>query len=278
LNDQIEKEVRMRTRINEQRQNRSNLQRRSGTNPPNFGSARSDYGELAYGGNLNKQGMERNWWDKTTDEVNSWLGDEEAERRREMDARRNRNYQQQYNRGNSLGFFPMEGEPYGMAATQYDNSQNWQELRARDIMTRDVITVDPNTPVQHAARMMAYYDCGAIPVVNWQGKMIGMVTDRDITVRLVAEGENPLYSLVGDCMTRRAFACHVNDSLMNCLRSMSRHQVRRMPIVNDRNQVVGIVSQGDIAKYAGENLGSDARRAVGDVVYAISEPTTSSYK
>jgi CBS domain-containing protein len=272
----------MRPNINQRQwQNRGTQRRQSTQNPPNFGSARSDYGDRAYGGRLNEQGLERNWWDKTTDEVSSWFGDERAKRRRDMDIRRGQNRARKYgkiNRGYPLGFYPIEGEPYGMAATQDAGSQNWQQLRARDVMTDDVVAVDPNTPVQHAARLMANYDCGAIPVINRQGKMIGMITDRDITVRLVAEGENPAYALVGDCMTRQVFACHVNDSLINCMRSMSHHQIRRMPIVNDRNQVVGIVSQGDIAQYATEKSGGGARRAVSDVVCAISEPSTSSYR
>jgi CBS domain-containing protein len=273
----------MRLQINEQeRQNRDRQMQRGrydSGNPPNFGSARSDYGDRAYGGRLNEKGLERGWWDKTSDEVSSWLGDEEAERRRRMDERRNRIHERNYGRrdyggGYPLGFYPIESAYSPSNVYERD----WHDVRAGDVMTRDVVTVQPNDAAQYAAQLMGECDCGAIPVVDWQGRMLGMITDRDITIRLVANGMNPLRARVGDCMTDKAFACHVNDSLENCMRSMSRHQIRRMPIVNDRNQVVGIISQADIAQHASQHTGTGERRAVSDVVCAVSEPSSGSYR
>ena len=150
-------------------------------------------------------------------------------------------------------------------------------MRVRDIMTVHVAFCLPEKPVKEAAEMMVTCDCGAIPVVDWQGRMVGMLTDRDITIRLVANGENPERARVSDCMTDETFACHVDDPLENCMRTMSRHQVRRLPIVDDRDRVVGIVSQADIAQHAAENHGRGERRAVSNVVCAISEPTPGSY-
>ena len=76
----------MRMENDNQWQNRASRSSGYGSNPPNLGSARSDYGNLAYGGRLNEEGMERGWWDRASDEVSSWMGDEGAERRRMMDA------------------------------------------------------------------------------------------------------------------------------------------------------------------------------------------------
>lgn len=253
--------------------------RYGGNEPLNLGSARSDYGNRAYGGRLNDEGMERDWWDKASDEVSSWLGDEDASRRRRMDERRGRTSQRNHGRQTGGGsfspaFYPTESTYYGSDTDE----QDWQDQRVGEVMTRNVVTVHPNDSAQYAAQMMGECDCGAIPVVDWQGRMIGMITDRDIAIRLVANRVNPLRARVGDCMTDKAFACHVSDSLGNCMRAMSRHQIRRMPIVNDRNQVVGIISQADIAQHATENTGTGERRAVSDVVCAISEPTSSSYR
>jgi len=271
----------MRSNINEGRTPNRGRQmprgRDGGGNPPNFGSARSDYGDLAYGGRLNKKGMDRGWWDRASDEVSSWLGDEEAERRRRLDARRDRvreHYEARHDDGDyPRGLYPIESAYYPSNVYVPD----WHDLSAHEVMTRDVVTLHPNDWAQYAAQLMGECDCGAIPVVDWQNRMVGMITDRDIAIRLVANGVNPLRARVGDCMTDKAFACHANDSLETCLRVMSHHQIRRLPIVNDRNQVVGIISQADVAQHASENRGRGERRAFTDAICAVSEPSSSSY-
>jgi CBS domain-containing protein len=192
---------------------------------------------------------ERGFLDRTTDEVRSWLGDEEAERRRRQDERG-------YRRGED----PL------------------RELRAGDLMTSNVACVRPDDSVERAARVMQGCECGAVPVVGNDGRLIGIITDRDITVRLVARGIDIRRARVDDCMTDEAFACHVNDPIIGCMRTMSRHQIRRVPIVDDRDRVIGIVSQSDLVRHAGEHPGSGERRAMADVLCAVSEPTHVSYR
>lgn len=275
--------------INERRSQRMGPQpggeQASRAEPTNWGSARSDYGELAYGGRLNDEGMERGWWDRASDEMSSWFGDEDAGRRRRMDERRDR--VQDRNRaggyfggGYPFGYFPSAyGPNYGtMAAENYVRWQNWRDLRVHDVMTRNVATADPNDSIKTAAQMMLECDCGAIPVTDRRGTMIGMITDRDIAVRVVANGLDPARERVGNCMTHDVFACHKNDSLRSCMSSMSRHQIRRMPIVDDRGRIVGIISQGDLAQHASDNYGTGEQRAMNDVVGAISEPSESAYR
>ncbi|HYJ91937.1 MAG TPA: CBS domain-containing protein [Pyrinomonadaceae bacterium] len=257
---------------------------RNQDNPPNFGSARSDYGQRAYGGRLNAEGIDRGWLDRTADEVSSWFGDEEAERRRRMDENRERGRERASRRREFMDRGPRdyqaEGSRYSnMSAPEYINRDrgNWRELRAGDAMTTRVATVYADDPVEHAARIMGECDCGAIPVVDWQHRMIGMITDRDITIRLVGNGVDTMDARVGDCMTKDVFACHVKDGLQNCMRTMSHHKIRRVPVVDDRNRVVGIISQADIAQHAAENAGMGERRALSDVICAVTEPTSSSY-
>lgn len=256
---------------------------RGGERPQNFGSARSDYGRYAYGGRLNDQGFEdRGWFDRAADEVSSWFGDTDAERRRRMDE--NRWYLQQRDRRRQQYAddrpgrrFTGDGPAYRSGDRPASWQRHWTQLHSSDLMTRGVATVHPDDPVEHAARLMGDCDCGAIPVVDRGGRMVGMITDRDIAIRLVGNGANSRYAKVGDCMTDEAFACHVDDSLDTCMRTMSRHKIRRLPVVDDSDRVVGIISQADIAQHASENAGTGERRAMSDVVCAISEPTRSSY-
>lgn len=228
---------------------------------PNWGSARSDYGDYAYGGRLNEKRIERGgrrredrgFLDRTGDEVRSWFGDEDAERRRRMDERRER---RDYSGGTGT----------------------WTNERARDVMTFAVECVRPDDSVEYAARLMRDCDCGALPVVDREGRLIGMITDRDLAVRLVARGADIRDARVHDCMTDEAFACQESSSIDDCMGEMSRHQVRRMPVVDRGGHVVGIVSQADLARHAEHNRGTGERRAVADVLCAISEPSAQPYR
>jgi CBS domain-containing protein len=99
-----------------------------------------------------------------------------------------------------------------------------------------------------------------------------MLTDRDIAMRLVANEVDTHNAIVADCMTDGAFASYADDSVRECMRQMSRQRIRRLPVVNDRGQVIGIVSQGDLARHAGNYPGRGERRAMADVLCAVSEP------
>jgi CBS domain-containing protein len=207
-------------------------------------------------------GSDRGWWDRASDEVSSWFGDERAETRREMDDRFDP--RAEYRGRDRFG--------YRRAGTLHGNSRGRRGERAVDVMSTEVVRVHPEDSLQHAARMMAGYDCGALPVVDRNNRLIGMITDRDIAVRGVAEMRDAGRMPVGAVMTDEAFACHVHDSLRDCMHVMAEHQVRRIPIVDDRRHVVGIVSQADVARHA------DARRAVAEVVKEVSEPSDDPYR
>lgn len=223
---------------------------RRGENPRNWGSARSDYGEYAYGGNLNDRGMEEEGF---MDKAASWFGYDNEER--------GRGGRYGSERGNRRG----------------GSRRNWKNTRMSEIMTRDVATVHPRDSVQYAARIMRDEDCGAVPVVDGNGRILGMITDRDITVRLVADGYNAANASVDDCMTDDAFTCHADDTIRDALSVMSNHQIRRIPIVDNRDRVIGIVSQADLALKADRTGGRRVKRAFTDVVGDISEPTDEAY-
>jgi CBS domain-containing protein len=147
-----------------------------------------------------------------------------------------------------------------------------EHVPVHELMTRRVATVHPATSIEHAAHLMEECDCGALPVVADNSVLVGMITDRDIALRIVARGRDPRKAIVGDCMTERVFACYANESIAECMRQMSRRQVRRMPIVDERGRLVGIVAQGDLARHGGHHRIPEERRAVADVVCAVSEP------
>ena len=149
---------------------------------------------------------------------------------------------------------------------------------ARDIMTPDAQCVSESDDLVTAARRMAELDIGSLPICGEDNRLKGMITDRDIAVHAIARGLDPRRTRVESCMSDETIACHVNDSLRSCMRQMSRHQIRRLPIVNDRDQVLGILSQADLARHADDYQGQGGRRAFADTVAAVSKPSRSSYR
>jgi len=152
------------------------------------------------------------------------------------------------------------------------------EPRAGDVMTGDVCTIHFSDSVENASRAMVRRDCGALPVVNDSGRLIGMITDRDIVTRIVARGLDTHRARVDECMSDRVFACYEEDLIESCLWLMSRHQVRRIPVVDDRDRVVGIVSQADLARHAVAFPEHGERRAFADVMCAVSQPAPAPYR
>ena len=119
-------------------------------------------------------------------------------------------------------------------------------MRAQDIMTKDPRVVTPETPVQEAARLMQSEDTGVLPVVesNQSRLLVGVITDRDLALRVVAEGRTS--ASVRDAMSSGVKTAKPDDNVKDVMDLMAREQVRRIPIVDDRGMVVGIVSQADV--------------------------------
>ena len=129
---------------------------------------------------------------------------------------------------------------------QNDRKSGPGSRHVRDLMTPDPVCVSQGDSIREAARIMAREDTGVVPVVDGK-KIVGMITDRDIVVRLVAEGKDPSNANVKEAMTKNIRAVKENDTVNDVLHFMSGSQVRRVPVVNDRNEIVGIVSMGDLA-------------------------------
>jgi CBS domain-containing protein len=118
---------------------------------------------------------------------------------------------------------------------------------ARDVMTPDPACCTPNTTLDQVARMMAQNDCGEIPVVDVNDQPVGVVTDRDIVCRVVAQGKNPIAHTAETCMSRPVVTVNTNDSLDSVIATMEEHQIRRVPVVDERGCCAGIIAQADVA-------------------------------
>jgi len=118
-----------------------------------------------------------------------------------------------------------------------------------DVMTLNPICCISTDTIERVAQMMKAEDVGSIPVVEGPNskKLMGIITDRDLVLKGVAEGRDCRSSSIAEIMTRNPVTCRERDNLENALKAMSDHQVRRLPIVNDRNEIVGIIAQADIA-------------------------------
>ena len=141
-------------------------------------------------------------------------------------------------------------------------------MRIHDIMTRDPSCVTPDATVQEAAQIMKRDDVGIVPVIEGSSsrRLIGVVTDRDIAVRCVADGRD------GSCRVRDAMSaddlatCQLDDEVDNVMDAMRTEKVRRIPIVDERGSLVGIVSQADVLRKTHDT------HAAGETVEEISEP------
>jgi CBS domain-containing protein len=135
--------------------------------------------------------------------------------------------------------------------------------KIRDVMTSDPRTVEPSATVQDAAKAMRDQDVGPIPIVE-DGSLSGILTDRDIVVRVVAEGKDPSSTTVRDIASRDLVTIDPEQTLDEALRLMAKHQVRRLPVCEEDGRLVGIVAQADVALE-----GDD--RTTGEVVEKISK-------
>jgi CBS domain-containing protein len=132
-------------------------------------------------------------------------------------------------------------------------------------MTENPACCAPDTSLQEVAKMMVEKDCGCIPVVDENLKPIGMITDRDITVRTVAKGQNPLDLTVAKIMTSDVYTVTPETSIEECCRLMEQKQVRRIAVVDAQGICCGMVAQADVATYA-------SRKQTAEMVQQVSKP------
>jgi CBS domain-containing protein len=134
-------------------------------------------------------------------------------------------------------------------------------MKVSDIMHRGVKWVTPETPVVELAKRMLDEDVGAIPVRH-EGEIIGIVTDRDITLRAVASGRDLSSLMARDVMTRDVNWCHDSENVKDAVELMERKHIRRLPVLDDRDRLVGMLSLGDISGTAPRKLTAELMQSV----------------
>ena len=140
--------------------------------------------------------------------------------------------------------------------------------KCSDVMTREPACCEPGDSVTQVASIMKREDVGSVPVVesHEDRKLIGMVTDRDLVVRVLAGGANVERATVRDAMTSHPVSCREDDDVHKAVEAMADRQVRRMPIVDDQGRLTGIIAQADVATRVNRD------QTTGELVEAISEP------
>ena len=138
-------------------------------------------------------------------------------------------------------------------------------MRVSEIMTREPATVRPDSTLGEVAMLMKQEDCGSLPVVD-DGRLVGIVTDRDVVVRAIAAGKDPKSTHVSDVMSADPITVRPEDSVADAEDVMRSRQVRRLPVVED-DRLVGILVTAQVARHEKE-------RATGETIKEISEPAS----
>jgi CBS domain-containing protein len=141
-------------------------------------------------------------------------------------------------------------------------------MHVREIMSKDVVCCTRTTSIPDVARMMVQHDCGSLPVVDKAGDrqvLVGMITDRDIVVRMIAQNRDPMQLTVGDCMSPRVIAVSPEDDVEAAADVMREYQVRRVPVQDANGACCGMVAQADLAE-------KTSKDTVASVVREVSQP------
>ena len=145
-------------------------------------------------------------------------------------------------------------------------------MQVKEIMTSNPFCCTADTSLEEVAKAMVEHDCGEIPIVRStkDRTLVGVVTDRDIVCRLVAEGRNPVDESAESCMSTPVVSVRETTPVEECARIVEESQIRRMPVVNGGGMCCGIVSQADIAKNA-------SRKITADLVKDVSQPAREAF-
>ena len=170
--------------------------------------------------------------------------------------------------GRRSSLYDIRGDLSSNRWREQDYSSQRSRLRCRDIMTRDLTVATRDTTIVEIALMMKQEDTGVIPVVeydvtpgngrsegadrqsngrNSRGKLVGLITDRDIVMRAISEGKDCTQVRAEDIMTVDVYTTHANDRVVDAIRKMGQKQVRRIPVVNENRYLVGMISMADVA-------------------------------
>ena len=139
-------------------------------------------------------------------------------------------------------------------------------MKVSDVMTKNPVCCRLTDTAQAVAKILRDEDIGSVPILSDEGKLEGIITDRDLCCTIIAEGLDPRTTTINNYVTRNPLACRADDSLDNCERAMQKNQIRRIPVVDDQERCIGVVSQADLAL-------REEPQKVKETVAEISKPT-----
>jgi CBS domain-containing protein len=145
-------------------------------------------------------------------------------------------------------------------------------MRVSEVMNHPVVTCPTDSTLDHAARLMWEFDCGIIPVINDQGRLAGIVTDRDICMATYTQGRVLSAIPVSTAMARGVVAVHTEDTVETAEASMRENQVRRLPVLDAEDRPVGLVSMNDLARLASRARRSAVDRELVRTLAAVCQP------
>ncbi|HSL43975.1 MAG TPA: CBS domain-containing protein [Anaerolineales bacterium] len=142
--------------------------------------------------------------------------------------------------------------------------------KCSDVMTRNVVTCTPENSIVEAAQLMKTEDIGPVLIVDNDDSrtLVGILTDRDIVIKVIAEGQEAKTTRVGDVMSKKLVTCRTEDDVDVAMQAMAQYQLRRIPVVEENMRLAGIISQADVATRV------DAPEKTGEVVKEISQENT----
>jgi CBS domain-containing protein len=138
-------------------------------------------------------------------------------------------------------------------------------MKVREIMTKDVTTCRPDTTLAEAVRLMWEKDCGVLPVVTGDGKVTGMITDRDICVAIATRGQTADRILVSGVIGPKVCNCAQDDDAIVALQTMKAQRIRRLAVVDSRGQLKGILSLSDVVTHCGAALSTEIVSAMASI-------------
>lgn len=149
-------------------------------------------------------------------------------------------------------------------------------MKVQDLMSKPAVTCRHTDTVNAAAELMWQFDCGAVPATDDGGRLVGIITDRDICMATYTKGSSPLGISVCDAMSKEVFACHAGDSLAAAQQLMSEKQVHRLPVVDGENRPVGLLSLNDLVRHAASAPTKEGvEREVVETLAAVCQPRSS---
>ena len=134
-------------------------------------------------------------------------------------------------------------------------------MRVKDIMTEGIRIAEREEALPHAAKKMRTQNIGALPVIE-NGELVGMITDRDIVIRAVGLQLDPALVKVGDIMSEVCFWCSESEDVEDAVRIMEQYKLRRLPVKNDKEEIVGMLSLEDVAAHAPASLTGEVLKAI----------------